>query len=54
MWSLGGLFFHELHAAAVKFIICVVQFGLPFKSQGWCYESSLIGGVFDPGEKSAI
>jgi hypothetical protein len=38
----------------VKSIIYVAQFGLPLKSQGLCYESPLIGGVFDAGEKSAI
>jgi hypothetical protein len=54
IWSLGGLFVRELLAAAVKSIIYVAQFGLPLKSQGLCYESPLIGGVFDAGEKSAI
>ena len=55
VWSLSGLFVRELlSAAAVKYTIYVAQFGLPLKSQGLCYESPLIGGVFDAGEKSVI
>ena len=48
---LGGLFVREVLAAAAKSIIYVAQFGFPLKSQGLCYESPLIGGVFDAGEK---